>query len=339
MLTVLDFYSGIGGFHFALKKLGYNVNVLQAFDMNLNANQVYALNFPNVAINHLNIGFLKSKDLDDYDADLWVMSPPCQPYSRKGLRSGSKDARADSFLVILQLLEQMEKRPRKIIIENVLGFEKSDTFELLDKTAKECGYVWQCYQLNSLDYGFPYSRPRMFVLLSQSPFGTIENNYKISTEIPGFLKKQPNDLENYMVNDENIPVTRQDLWKAGLYFDYVDSKSTRSCCFTKGYGQFAKGGGSVLAKNTSEYEKIVEEYKEIKEKHKGTEKWWEDLGECPFERMQPRYFSPREIANLHGLDSGFKMEGITAKMAFKLLGNSMHIDVVASCLQYLLYDC
>ncbi|KAJ3253316.1 C-5 cytosine-specific DNA methylase [Boothiomyces macroporosus] len=338
MLTVLDFYSGIGGFHFALQQLGIEYKVLQAFDMNLNANHVYKLNFPQVHINHLNIGFLKSAVLDDYNADLWVMSPPCQPYSRKGLRNGSKDARADSFLTILELLSNMEKKPRKIIIENVLGFENSDTFEILDKTARECGYIWQCYQLNSLDYGYPYSRPRMFVLLSLSNFNNCENDYKVSLEIPGFTKREPNRIESYLVHDEIIPVAREDLWKAGLYFDYVDSSSTRSCCFTKGYGQFAKGGGSVLAVNTNFYDQIVKEYKDIRDRMKGKEKWWEELGECPFERMQPRYFSPREIANLHGLKNSFRMDGITTKMAFKLLGNSMHIDVVHSCLRYLLHD-
>ncbi len=47
-----------------------------------------------------------------------------------------------------------------------------------------------------------------------------------------------------------------------------------------------------------------------------------------------RYFTPREIANLHGFPSDFKIEA-PMKIAYRLLGNSMHISVVASVLNYL----
>lgn len=51
------------------------------------------------------------------------MSPPCQPYTRIGLQQGSVDARAKSFLHLLNVLGEMEHKPRYILVENVKGFE------------------------------------------------------------------------------------------------------------------------------------------------------------------------------------------------------------------------
>jgi tRNA (cytosine38-C5)-methyltransferase len=51
------------------------------------------------------------------------MSPPCQPYTRIGLQQGSVDARAKSFLHLLDVLGEMQHKPKYILVENVKGFE------------------------------------------------------------------------------------------------------------------------------------------------------------------------------------------------------------------------
>lgn len=76
---VFDFYSGIGGFHQGMAKTGLSFEVVQAFDMNANANKVYSLNY-GVTPSIKNISFLKVEDVDD-KADIWLMSPPCQVYT------------------------------------------------------------------------------------------------------------------------------------------------------------------------------------------------------------------------------------------------------------------
>lgn len=51
------------------------------------------------------------------------MSPPCQPYTRTGLKNGSKDTRAKSFLYLMDMLLKMKHPPSYILVENVKGFE------------------------------------------------------------------------------------------------------------------------------------------------------------------------------------------------------------------------
>ena len=56
-LSVVEFYSGTGGMHYALKKaLGDRVHVVAAFDVNTNVNSIYRHNFPKVA----NISYIAS---------------------------------------------------------------------------------------------------------------------------------------------------------------------------------------------------------------------------------------------------------------------------------------
>lgn len=56
-------------------------------------------------------------------------------------------------------------------------------------------------------------------------------------------------------------------------------------------------------------------------------------------RLGLRYFSPREIANLHSFPSDFSFPlHITARQQYAMLGNSLSIAIVAGLLKYLLLD-
>lgn len=55
--------------------------------------------------------------------DVFLMSPPCQPYTRTGKQQGSADPRAQSLFFILHLLDVLRHKPCMILLENVKGFE------------------------------------------------------------------------------------------------------------------------------------------------------------------------------------------------------------------------
>lgn len=79
------------------------------------------------------------KQYEKYAADIWTMSPPCQPYTRTGLQQGSLDARSRSFLYLMRVLREMTVRPSYILVENVKGFEVSSMFaSILDVNIFNC---------------------------------------------------------------------------------------------------------------------------------------------------------------------------------------------------------
>ena len=63
-----------------------------------------------------NICGLRAQQLDAYAADLWLLAPPCQPYTRCGLQRGSDDPRAKSLLHLLALLPQLQASPSAVAL-------------------------------------------------------------------------------------------------------------------------------------------------------------------------------------------------------------------------------
>jgi tRNA (cytosine38-C5)-methyltransferase len=70
---------------------------------------------------------LSIKNLEDLDAFIWMMSPPCQPHTRQhnNQHEDVTDPRSKSFLHLCHLISQIkeEKLPSLILLENVIGFE------------------------------------------------------------------------------------------------------------------------------------------------------------------------------------------------------------------------
>ena len=57
-----------------------------------------------------NIEKLSVKQLESYEAGVWLLAPPCQPYTRRGLQKDADDWRASSFMTLLLKLPQMQAR-------------------------------------------------------------------------------------------------------------------------------------------------------------------------------------------------------------------------------------
>ena len=129
-LIVFEFFSGIGGFHQALKQIDkIRIKEIFPFDINPNANEVYKHNF------HLSpfVITLDSFYIEQYeelcikycnnDEILWVMSPPCQPFTRQGNIKGLEDKRTDGFKQLLKILKETKYKPTYFALENVKNFE------------------------------------------------------------------------------------------------------------------------------------------------------------------------------------------------------------------------
>ena len=71
---------------------------------------------------------ISAKELAELHADLWLMSPSCQPYTvLNPLAKGAEDSRAKSFIHLMEdvlpELVAMERHPSYLLVENVAGFE------------------------------------------------------------------------------------------------------------------------------------------------------------------------------------------------------------------------
>ncbi|EDO32554.1 predicted protein, partial [Nematostella vectensis] len=218
---VVEFYSGIGGMHYALKGCKKNAEVVAALEISTTANTVYGHNFPTTKIWNCNIEVCELCNVTTMPAIYMVMSPPCQPYTWVGLQGASKDPRALSFLHILSLLKRLQHPPKYWLIENVKGFETSDTrFYILLAFCNS-------FIVSSPQFGIPNSRLRYYLLAKRHPLT--------------FSTAMGNKFSYY----EQFLLPTKVLSRFSLVLDIVTAKSRRSCCFTKAYGHYAEGTGSV----------------------------------------------------------------------------------------------
>ena len=180
-LKLVEFYAGVGGWHMAVKLSRLHITIVAAVDINTTANAVYKHNFPTTRHLQRNICGLSAKDLDAFGADIFTLSPPCQPFTRQGKKADSNDHRTDSFFHLMHTIREMTSPPRYLMVENVLGFEASHTRQCLVDMVTVMGYTHQEFLLSPRQFGVPNSRLRYYLLAKHR---TLQFPHPTSSGVP-----------------------------------------------------------------------------------------------------------------------------------------------------------
>lgn len=164
---IATLFSGIGAPEQALKDMGLDHTVVFACDIDKEAQEAYLLNHKCKKmfgdINDISPDYLN--DLKKENIDLLVFGPPCQPFSSAGKRKGFDDYRGNLFVKAIEILDAMQ--PKFFIAENVRGIMNQDdgcTFRKLIELMEKAGYSVGFRLLNSLDFGVPQYRQRIFIV-------------------------------------------------------------------------------------------------------------------------------------------------------------------------------
>lgn len=360
-INVVEFYSGIGGMHYALQYADIDANVVSAYEINTTANAVYKHNFPNTKVSQNNIEAVAIADLEKLNADLWTMSPPCQPFTRQGKQEHSNDPRSKSFLNILTILSKMKTPPTYILLENVKGFECSNTRNEFIAVLKSRNFLVQEFLLSPTDFGIPNSRTRYFLIAKQQPksftFSCTQFPLQYSTEtidrkrIP--CKEQSLVHENCVCKhaesvlhtfkqrklseflckykSDDFLVKKEVLLRYFPVLDIVHTDSIQSCCFTKAYTKYYQGTGSILTDQSSDT------LREASENFKEAES--DEAKHEILSRLQLRFFTPDEVSQLMCFPDDFSFPpNVTLKQKYMLLGNSVNVLVVGSVFKWFLLN-
>ena len=232
-IQALEFYSGIGAFAQAAMRL--NVSVAAAFDQSQWANETYQFNYGHRPI---------SRNLDSIGesavpaSDLWWMSPPCTPFSRRGKQKDDVDNRARSFLRLIDLMKS--KRPHFILIENVEGFIGSNVHKHLIERLNQYGYQFTEVRLCSSSFGVPMLRPRVFIVASL-------DGLNLDFAPPKSLA--PSELDHYLfASGSDLHCDPEMLSRYEAVLNIVDPKLPGSylICFTSGYHRCRQASGSLI---------------------------------------------------------------------------------------------
>lgn len=344
----------------------------------------------------------------------------------------------------------MEQKPKYIFIENVKGFEESKTRGQLLEVLDICGMEYREFLLSPTQFGIPNSRLRYYLcakLKSESGFVIPPSpTGKPITDLTDVLDsahlvKDTRSTAQQLCNE--TPPSHQDVCQAECSLlplshfcqilsereskkyliplktvvkyisamDIVTMADNHSCCFTKAYGHYIVGTGSILQQDIevsletcySEYQKTLKEAnirKQICSKTspgeavtglstllpcclpensggnilsdcstpqdsegtyaEGMLNWQEEQGLSSSQEgnasllqdnevmqkaaaclapLQLRYFTEREIANLHCYPQDFSFPAaLSLHQRCRAMGNSLNVHVVATLMRLFLFD-
>lgn len=162
MYKFLDLFSGIGGFHKALKDLDWEC--VGSSEIDLNAQKIYEKEY-----GIKSLGDIKNVSVKNFvnlkNVNMICGGFPCQPYSISGKQKGLKDPRGKLFFEMIRLIEEI--KPEVIFLENVknlLGHNEGKTFKKMKKSLEYLGYHVKYEVLNAASFGFPTSRSRLYIV-------------------------------------------------------------------------------------------------------------------------------------------------------------------------------
>tara|TARA_R110000764_G_scaffold39518_1_gene88357 strand:- start:23 stop:949 length:927 start_codon:yes stop_codon:yes gene_type:complete len=160
-ITLLDLFSGIGGFHLGLQKAGFKVKSYNS-EIDKYANQVYKHNFKQSTYVG-SVTDVRGSELPRINAI--TFGSPCQDFSLAGKRKGMGGERSSLILEAIRLIK--ECRPDFFIWENVKGTFSSNNREdfagILQTFANIGGYRLE-WQLLNTKWFLPQNRERVYLV-------------------------------------------------------------------------------------------------------------------------------------------------------------------------------
>jgi len=192
-------FSGVGAFDQALSRLGIEQDKLFACDWDKYARKTYCLNYGNeddivlssidclgkTTVKDTDYSFYFPKDVYEREIpkkslDIYMTSPPCQPFSMSGKREGENSDKGVLFYNSHEFIRK--NNPRFFIFENVKGLLSDDNGKTFQRWIDYLGgksvngnpvifphdeatpYHVYYQVMNAKHYGVPQNRERIFII-------------------------------------------------------------------------------------------------------------------------------------------------------------------------------
>lgn len=343
-LKVLELFGGIGAPRKALENLGIEVKSIDYVEILPYAVEAYNSIFDN--------GY-KRQDVTTWNmnVDLLVHGSPCVDFSKAG-KNNVNTGRSILYHRTLEIIEkELHPRPKFVIWENVKGLISKRHIEHFNhylKKMNDLGYTNHWQVLNSLDYGLPQSRERVFVISIRKDLNR-EFNFEMLEKremrpLIDFIDKDPVIMETgqYDVTQPSMIKALED-GKVKIAVTYVNTITTKQ----------VRWDSTVLFKDSTNY--ITYPRKKdgelINGQHNRAWKLDRFIGTITAsavpqiskklkEKIMFRYLTPRECFRLMGFeDDDFDkilVRGISPSNLYSLAGNSIPVPVLEEIFKELL---
>lgn len=297
----IDLFAGIGGFRLALES--YGAKCVYSSEWDKAAQSVYEENFGERPDGDIT----KVDESDIPRHDIICAGFPCQAFSISGKQKGFEDSRGTLFFDVARIAKK--HRPKVLLLENVKNLashDKGNTLKVIIATLDELGYEVNYKVLNSVNYGIPQKRERIYLVCFRKDLN-IKNfefpkPFKLSKHVEDFLEKDC-DIKCFEESKYKIIYTGKEdneysnkmirlgiVNKGGQGERIYSTKGIAATLSASGGGVFAKTGGYLV-------------------------------------NGKARRLSLRECARMMGYPDSYKIVS-NKNDAYKQFGNSVVIDVL-----------
>lgn len=300
--TFIDLFAGLGGFRLALESFG--ARCVYSNEWDIPCQKVYAENFGDTPDGDIT----KVDENAIPDHDILCAGFPCQAFSISGKQRGFEDSRGTLFFDVARIVKA--KKPKVVFLENVKNFATHDngrTLEVVRSTMEELGYTFYQRVLNSVDYGVPQKRERIYMICFRKDLNVENFSYpqpfKLTRHVEDFLLKDEEMVKHLYVNRPDTymsditdntysdkPIRLGTVNKGGQGERIYSTKGIAITLSAYGGGVFAKTGGYLINGKT-------------------------------------RRLHPRECARIMGYPDNYKICS-NANQAYQQFGNSVVVDVL-----------
>lgn len=350
----LELFAGIGGFRQALQLL-HNDGIMPFesvgfSEIDASAIKTYKANYQ-VSSKEVELGDIVAYTSNQENIanipnfDLLTGGFLCQTFSMMGDQVGFGEERGKMFFLLWKILRV--KRPRYVLLENVknlVSHNKGRTYLTIKRKLEEIGYYVSCGVFNTVNFGLPQTRNRVFILATLDAkyaeynlgdhvqniidcFDTVKNNASVNTydTVLDILSKDAD--ERYYLSEKVKPTILSDGTGGFQSKSEINKliarpltasmhKMHRACQDNYYSKTFIKTGGQI---NDAE----------------GLSK--EELSRLPIRKL-----TPREAFMLQGFPQDFVYKAHQADVShgalYKQAGNAVSVNVVYGIMYYLIQN-
>ena len=219
-LTVIDTFSGIGGFTIASEKFLKGFKTIQFIENNPFCQKVLTKNFPDIPI-HDDIRTYKPKR---NSAAVIFSGFPCQDLSIAGKKAGiKKDTRSGLFYELMRIVRVV--RPRYVVLENVAAILNGELGTVLGELS-QAGYAMEWASISASSLGGCHVRLRWFgICIRQDIFTDPDSLQRLF-----LLRQQPEQGKKTFKGIGN----RDNRWRETQFRLKADWKKYISKCTIRG---------------------------------------------------------------------------------------------------------
>ena len=193
-MKFIDLFSGLGGFHLALKRIGHTC--VFASEINETLKNIYFKNFGLIPV-----GDIRQVNVNDIpDHEILCAGFPCQPFSKAGEQKGLQCERnGDLIEYVLEVIDK--KKPDFIFLENVPNLVKhndGETYKYIKDRLNQ-HFTIDDRILSPHKFGDPQIRRRLFIVGSRNGL----SHFHWPKELPDY---QPSI---YRILDQNPSLSKK----------------------------------------------------------------------------------------------------------------------------------